>query len=216
MKYISKYPKKKKHFKKGIITAKYINSNTRTSSSIWTVVHSYLQLSCAISSLFGFFVIFITKIRDEDDHFRSWHSYFGAGVLLTNFLQTYIGIRLHNPISNSSHFFPVNLGDDKLLDLDPNTLKLYHKNATIITYFLSLITICLGIWNVSKFQEEIGQVILFVMFGLLLGVGVRVVTLQPRKAMIWRVDEDVAGFKRGIGGMLGGIGAGIGGRDQLG
>eukprot|EP01088_Endostelium_zonatum_P012942 TRINITY_DN27264_c0_g1_i1.p1 TRINITY_DN27264_c0_g1~~TRINITY_DN27264_c0_g1_i1.p1 ORF type:complete len:246 (-),score=15.15 TRINITY_DN27264_c0_g1_i1:43-780(-) len=175
----------------GIITAKCINPNTK---SVWSIVHSYIQLTCAILSLFGFFVIAFTKLRDEDDHFKSWHSYFGAFVLLFNFLQTYIGLRLHHP-SHSNSFFS-HLGDDKLFDVDPNLLKTIHKHGSIITYFASLGTICLGIWNVPKVQETVGEGAMVVVFIVLMGVGVRVVLIKPKKVMVWRADDQVLGFHR--------------------
>eukprot|EP01089_Gocevia_fonbrunei_P015030 TRINITY_DN4297_c0_g4_i1.p1 TRINITY_DN4297_c0_g4~~TRINITY_DN4297_c0_g4_i1.p1 ORF type:complete len:220 (+),score=7.21 TRINITY_DN4297_c0_g4_i1:120-779(+) len=163
----------------GIIVSRYINSFNSTHRSFWLAVHYWLQISALAVSLLGLIIIFYTKALEGRPHLQSWHSIFGILTLLSTLTQVLLGLRIYY----SSH---ATIGSLQIL----TKLKTYHKLWGNITYICGMWTVCLGLYSLG-YQEFFGNWIVWLGFIGLMGLAVRVLTLTPRKAKIWRVDEEV-------------------------
>uniref|UniRef100_F6QDK5 ascorbate ferrireductase (transmembrane) n=2 Tax=Ciona intestinalis TaxID=7719 RepID=F6QDK5_CIOIN len=98
-------------------------------------IHWILQTCAVVSGILGFSAIVINKIRNNKEHFKSWHGTFGLITVIYVIVQALFGIFLLYPQAAKKWNW-------KLMQL-----KVYHATFGLLGFTLACITVVLSLFS---------------------------------------------------------------------
>ncbi|XP_002124697.2 transmembrane reductase CYB561D2 [Ciona intestinalis] len=98
-------------------------------------IHWILQTCAVVSGILGFSAIVINKIRNDKEHFKSWHGTFGLITVIYVIVQALFGIFLLYPQAAKKWNW-------KLMQL-----KVYHATFGLLGFTLACITVMLSLFS---------------------------------------------------------------------